>query len=293
MVRAQYFAHIKAIPIHKVEIVDDALVERFLQAVHAHYGHDFRHYARTHVKRRLLAHMGQSGYSNIADMQHALLLDRERMDALVRDLSIPVTEMFRDPEFFQAVRERVLPLLRTWPHIRIWHAGCSTGEEVYSMAMILKEAGLYDRSLIYATDMNQRSLDTAAAGIYPLEAVQNHVRNYQLSGATGSFSDHCLAHYGSAIMDRSLKKNIVWAQHNLATDSDFAEVHMVVCRNVLIYFDRQLQERVHGLFFRSLVKGGLICLGAKDSITYSGYADKYEHLDKKQRIYRKKYGAQE
>jgi len=273
------------------DIVDDTQTDLFLEAIYDRYGHDFRQYARTHVKRRLLAHMRQAGYSTIPDMQRALLHDRERMEAWVRDLSIPVTEMFRDPEFFQAVRERVLPLLRTWAHVRIWHAGCSTGEEVYSMAMLLKEAGLYDRTLIYATDMNQRSLEKATEGIYPLEAVQGHAINYQRSGATGSFADHCLARYGSAIMDRSLKKNIVWAQHNLATDSDFAEVHMVVCRNVLIYFDRHLQERVHGLFFRSLVKGGLLCLGAKESITYSGYGDRYEMLDKRQRIYRKKYGT--
>jgi chemotaxis protein methyltransferase CheR len=273
------------------EIVDDTQVDQFLEAVYERYGHDFRHYARTHVKRRLAAHMRQTGYSTIPEMQRVLLHDRDRLEAWVRDFSIPVTEMFRDPEFFHAVRECVLPLLRTWAHIRIWHAGCSTGEEVYSMAMLLKEAGLYERSLIYATDMNQRSLDTAAAGIYPLEAVQGHARNYQRSGAKGSFADHCLARYGSAIMDRSLKKNIVWGQHNLATDSDFAEVQMVVCRNVLIYFDRHLQHRVHDLFHRSLVNGGLLCLGAKESITYSGYSDRYETLDRRQRIYRKKYGA--
>lgn len=271
------------------ETIDD--LEPLLEALYDRYGHDFRHYARAHVKRRIEAHMRNAGYDSFSRLQQEVLARRERAEALVQDLTITVTEMFRDPDFHRAVRERVLPLLCTWPHIRIWHAGCSTGEEVYSMAMLLKEAGLHERALIYATDLNQRALERAEEGIYSLTAMQAHARNYQRSGATGSFSDHCTARYGSAIMDRSLRKNIVWAQHNLATDSDFAEVQMVVCRNVLIYFNKQLQQRVHGLFHRSLVNGGVLCLGAKETVDHSGLEHRYEPVDKRQRIYRKKYQA--
>jgi chemotaxis protein methyltransferase CheR len=274
-----------------VETVDDTEVDLLLQAIYDRYGYDFRQYARAHLKRRIAAHMRLAGYRGVPMMRKALLQDPERVEAWVRDLSITVTEMFRDPEFYRSLRERVLPLLRTWGFIRIWHAGCSTGEEVYSMAILLKEAGLYDRALIYATDMNQYALERAQEGIYPLDAVQEFTRNYQRSGGSGSFSDHCLARYGSAIMDVSLRKNIVWAQHNLATDSDFAEVQLVVCRNVLIYFDRQLQHRAHSLFFQSLVSGGILCLGAKETVTSSGHEERYEPIDKRQRIYRKKYGV--
>src|SRR5690606_24529980 len=206
------------------ETVDDLAL--LLEALYDRFGHDFRHYARARVKRRIAAHMRNVGYDSLSRLQQDVLARRERAEALVQDLTITVTEMFRAPDFHRAAREPVLPLPCTWPHIRIWHAGCATGEEVYSMAMLLKEAGLYDRALIYATDLNQRALERAEEGIYPLTAMQAHARNYQRSGATGSFSDHCTARYGSAIMDRSLRKNIVWAQHNLATDSDFAEVQL-------------------------------------------------------------------
>jgi chemotaxis protein methyltransferase CheR len=217
------------------------------------------------------------------------LSDTRFAACLLRDLSINVTEMFRDPGFYRAVREKVIPLLRTWSYVKIWHAGCSTGEEVYSMAILLQEEGLYDRVRIYATDFNQVVLEQAKAGIYPAERMKSYAWNYQRSGAKAAFADYYHAQYDSAIMDLSLKKNIVWANHNLVTDSDFAETHMVVCRNVLIYFNSDLQNKVYGLFNGSLVKGGVLCLGRKESLRFSNYSDRYSDMDKDQKIYRKNY----
>jgi chemotaxis protein methyltransferase CheR len=271
---------------------EDAEIVLLLNTLFERYGYDFRQYSRAHIKRRIIGHMRVSGHPDIASLRHEVYHDLQRAGALLEGLSITVTEMFRDPDFYRMVRERVVPMLRTWSHIKIWHAGCATGEEVYSMAILLKEEGLYDRTQIYATDLNQRALEQAAEGIYPLEVMKGHARNYQRSGATGSFTDHCLARYGSAIMDGSLKRNILWSSHNLVTDSDFAEVQMVVCRNVMIYFDRTLQQRVHGLFHRSLVNGGVLCLGAKETIDHSGYEASYEAVDRRQRIFRKKYPGQ-
>ena len=233
--------------------------------------------------------MLQAGYASLQLMREKVLTDKASAALLVQDLSITVTEMFRDPDFYRSVRDLVVPLLRTWSHIRIWHAGCSTGEEVYSMAIILKEEGLYDRARIYATDMNQRALEQAREGIYPIHAIREYSRNYLRTGPKGSFADHCLANYGSAIMDKSLKKNIVWADHNLVTDSDFAEVQMVVCRNVMIYFNRDLQQHVHRMFHKSLVNGGILCLGAKETLDHTEDRQNYSVVDKRYRIYRKKY----
>ncbi len=271
-------------------VVDEEL-ELLLEAIYKQYGHDYRDYSRAHIRRRLNNHMRLAGYDTMADLQELVLNDRNRASALLQDLSITVTEMFRDPDFYRAVREKVVPMLRTWSHIRIWHAGCSTGEEVYSMAILLKEAGLYERARIYATDMNPKALERAAEGIYPLDKIRGYSRNYQRSGAAGSFAEHCLAGYGSAIMDQSLKKNIVWAEHNLVTDSDFAEVQMVVCRNVMIYFNRKLQHRVHAMFKKSLVNGGILCLGAKESIEHTDQHQNYTAIDQRHKIYKKKYSA--
>jgi chemotaxis protein methyltransferase CheR len=271
--------------------LDEAEIARLLDTLFHRFGYDFRQYSPAHVKRRIMNHMRLAGHTHIDRLQHALMHDAGVAQRLLQDLSITVTEMFRDPDFYRAVREQVVPLLRTWSFIRLWHAGCATGEEVYSMAILLKEEGLYDRVQIYATDMNHQALTQAREGIYPLEVMQRYTRNYQRSGAKGSFSDHCHARYGSAIMDQALKKNIVWADHNLVTDSDFAEVQMVVCRNVLIYFNRDLQHHVHALFLRSLVHGGVLCLGTKETIDLMDHQHQYETLNKQQRIYKRKYHA--
>jgi chemotaxis protein methyltransferase CheR len=197
--------------------------------------------------------------------------------------------MFRDPLFYKSLRENVIPVLQTYPFFKIWHAGCSTGEEVYSMAILLKEAGLYDRSTIYATDFNQDVLNRAKEGIFSNSLMKDYTNNYRLSGGKEAFSEYYTSHYDHVIMNKSLKKNIVWANHNLVTDSVFAEVQMIICRNVLIYFDRDLQNKVHRLFYDSLVGGGILCLGAKESLRFTELFERYLVIDKKYRVFKKKF----
>jgi len=268
----------------------DTEIDALLIAIEQAYGYDFSNYSRAHIRRRVQNRLKLSGIDSVSQLQHMVLYDNEFAIIFLHDLSIRVTEMFRDPEFYLAVRELVIPLLKTWSHLRIWHAGCSTGEEVYSMAILLKEEGLYDRVQIYATDFNHKALEQAKAGIYRRDQIKLYARNYQNSGAKGSFSDYYYADHDAAIMDRDLKKNIIWANHNLVTDSDFAEMHMILCRNVMIYFNRDLQRRVHGLFHKSLVNGGVLGLGSRETIQFSSHEKAYEPIDKKLRIYKKRYG---
>lgn len=264
-------------------------IQSLLESLYQLYGYDFRDYSRAHVRRRLSQRLRLCGFENFRQIEERLKSDKEFTTSLLKDLSINVTEMFRDPDFYLAIRSKVVALLRTWSFIRIWHAGCSTGEEVYSMAILLKEEGVYERTQIYATDFNQFALQQAKDGIYAAENMKMYARNYQLAGAKGDFSDYYHAQYDSAIMSSELKKNIVWAHHNLVTDSDFVEVHMVVCRNVLIYFNSDLQNRVYDLFSRSLVNGGVLCLGKKETLRFSDQAANFSELDPKQKIYKKKY----
>jgi len=271
----------------------DLEIHLLLEAVYSRYGYDFREYAGEHIKRRLLHRMHLSGLKSISMLQHEVLHDEEFAGMLLQDLSITVTEMFRDPDFYSALRQHVIPLLATWSHLRIWHAGCATGEEVYSMAILLREEGLYDRVQIYATDINQRALHQAKEGIFPAESMKKYAASYRQSGAKGDFSNYYLARYDSAIMDQSLKKNIVWANHNLAMDSDFAEMHMIVCRNVLIYFNPDLQRKVHNLFCRSLVNGGVLCLGSKEDIRFTDLGNRFDTMSGLRYIYKKKYITKE
>lgn len=267
----------------------DLEIEILLQAIFNRYGYDFRDYSKAHVRRRILNRMQLAHLPSISMLQHKVLHEPDFAGLLLSDLSINVTEMFRDPAFYQAVRQEVIPLLKTWSYIKIWHAGCSTGEEVYSMAILLKEEGLLDKVQIYATDFNQHALDRAKEGIYPVASMKKYAQNYQNSGPRAAFSDYYHARYDAAIMDASLKKNIVWANHNLVTDSDFTETQLIVCRNVLIYFNERLQNKVHGLFHSSLVNGGILCLGNKESMRYTDYQVDFEELNKTQKIYKKKY----
>lgn len=260
-----------------------------LQAVYQKYGYDFRQYSQAHIRRRITNRMAMSGLEDISQMQFKVLNDETFASELLQDLSITVTEMFRDPGFYRSLRENVIPVLKTYPFIKIWHAGCSTGEEAYSMAIIMQEEGLYDRTTIYATDFNQRALNRAKEGIFSNAMIKEYTTNYQLSGGIESFSNYYTSNYDSVIMNQSLKKNMVWANHNLVTDSVFAEVHMVLCRNVLIYFDNNLQNKVQKIFYNSLINGGVLCLGSKESIRFTDLHDKYTELDKKQRIFKKKY----
>jgi chemotaxis protein methyltransferase CheR len=260
-----------------------------LDAISQKYGYDFRQYSEAHIRRRILNRMVLSGLQNAADLQYRVLHDKQFAAQLLQDLSITVTEMFRDPDFYKSMREKVIPILKTYSFIKLWHAGCSTGEEAYSMAILLKEEDLYDRTTIYATDFNQQAIDAAKQGIFSTAMIKEYTVNYQKSGGHKAFSDYYTSHYDMAIMDQSLKKNIVWANHNLVTDSAFAEVHLILCRNVLIYFNKDLQNRVQKIFFDSLVNGGMLCLGIKESLRFCDFAQGYTELDKRQKIFKKKY----
>jgi len=272
---------------NKNQIINIEL-DLILEAIFIKYGYDFRNYSKAHVKRRLLNRLVTSNLSSLSEMQHKVLREPEFFEMLLRDLSINVTEMFRDPSFYKALREEVIPVLKTYPFIKIWHAGCSTGEEVYSFAVLLKEEGLYDRAQIYATDFNHDVLDIAKKGIYPIDRIKEFTANYQAAGGTQSFSDYYMANYNSVIFDKSLKKNLIFAEHNLVTDSVFAEVNLVICRNVLIYFNKDLQNRVISLFYDSLNNGGYLALGSKETIQFTSKATKFDTVNSKEKIYKKK-----
>lgn len=264
-------------------------ISLLLEAFYHKYGYDFRQYSRAHIRRRIMSRMGLTGISDVALIQSKVLNDQTFAYELLQDLSITVTEMFRDQEFYKSVRKNVIPVLKTYPFIKIWHAGCATGQEAYSMAIILKEEGLYDRTTIYATDFNQQALDRAKEGIFSNAMMEEYALNYQLSGGIASFSDYFTFNYDRGIINQSLKKNIVWANHNLVTDSVFAEMNMIICRNVLIYFDINLQNKVQKLLYESLIPGGILGLGLKESLRFTDYSEKYTELDKKLRLFKKKY----
>jgi chemotaxis protein methyltransferase CheR len=262
-------------------------IDLLLEAMYRRYGFDFRQYAVASLKRRLWRRLLAEGLSTISELQARLLHDPACMERLLLDLSINVTSMFRDPTFYAAFREKVVPMLRTYPFTRIWCAGCSTGEEVYSLAILLEEEGLYARTRIYATDINENVLATAREGVFPLAKMQQYTQNYIRGGGKHDFSRYYVAAYDAAQFSRSLLENVVFAQHNLAMDRAFNEFNAIICRNVMIYFDKTLQERVHTLFHESLDTFGILALGHKESILFTPFADAYEELDAAERIYRK------
>jgi chemotaxis protein methyltransferase CheR len=267
--------------------IQDIEIKLLLQAVYLKYGYDFSNYSKTHLKRRIINRLNLSELNTITEMQNKILWDKEFYSVFMQDLSINVTEMFRDPEFYLKFRKKIIPELSTYAHIKIWHAGCSTGEEVYSLAIMLKEENILHKTQIYATDFNKRVLELAKQGIYSKKEMELNSRNYVESGGKSMLSDYYTSKYGSVLFDKSLSKNIVFADHNLVTDGVFAEVHLVFCRNVLIYFDKTLQNRVLGLFTNSLTKRGILCLGTKESLRFSDYENNFEIVDKKNRIYKK------
>lgn len=262
-------------------------IDLLLEGVHRLYGYDFRNYARASLTRRVWHHIHAENLKSISALQEKILHDRSCFERFVQNLSIPVTEMFRDPQLFRMFREKVIPLLRTYPYIRIWHAGCSTGEEVYSMAILLHEEGLLDKARIYATDMNNRSLQQAREGVFGIDRMQLYTKNYLEAGGTRSFSEYYTAKYQSVIFHPFLRKHIIFAEHNLATDRSFNEFNVIFCRNVMIYFDDKLRERVHGLFHESLSRFGILVLGSKESMQFTGFSDSYEPLDRIEKVYRK------
>ena len=262
-------------------------IELLLEGVYRHYGFDFRSYAYASIRRRLWKRVDGEELRSISELQARILHDQDAMERLLLDLSVNVTAMFRDPSFYKEFREQVVPLLRTYPFIRIWHAGCSTGEEVFSMAILLEEEGLYDRARLYATDINDVVLQRARQGIFPLDRMQEYTENYLRAGGTRSFSEYYTAKYDGALFTPALTRNIVFSQHNLVTDRSFSEFHVIFCRNVLIYFDKALQNRVHSLFYDSLVMFGVLALGSKESLKFSKYEPCYEKVSVSEKLYRK------
>ena len=258
-----------------------------LEAIFRRYGFDFRQYARASLKRRLWRRVHAEGLTTISGLQEKVLHDPACMERLLLDLSINVTAMFRDPTFYTAFREKVVPLLRTYPFTRIWNAGCSTGEETYSLAILLHEEGVLERCRIYATDINEAVLEQARTGVYALDKMRDYTQNYIRAGGTRSFSEYYVAKYDGAQFSRSLVDNVVFAQHNLVSDRSFNEFNVIVCRNVMIYFDRLLQDKVHDLFYESLAMLGVLALGHKESIRFTRHVESYEELDALEKLYRK------
>jgi chemotaxis protein methyltransferase CheR len=265
----------------------DSELQQLMEAIYLHYSYDFRDYSGASQKRRIGQALAHLSCPTIAALQAGVLRDPGMFAQLLQYLTIPVSEMFRDPTFFLALREQVIPRLHTYPSIKVWIAGCSTGEEVYSLAIVLKEEGLLERTQIYATDINPNALDKARQGIVPVGSIKSHTANYQKSGGKQAFSDYYCAAYDAAILDKSLRENITFADHSLATDSVFSETQLVLCRNVLIYFNQKLQNRALGLFHESLSHRGLLGLGRKESIDFSGYATRFEPVVQPERIFRK------
>jgi len=263
-------------------------IDLLLDAVFKKYGYDFRNYSRASIERRIRQFIPKSGCQSILEIVEKLLRDEPFFFRMVREFSITVTEMFRDPHVYANLRQNVIPLLDTHPFIKIWHAGCATGEEAYSLAIVLKEEGLYNRATLFVTDFNDEALEYAKHGIYPINRIKDATRNYIAAGGNTSFSKYYHAHSNSIAVDSELRKNMTFANYNLVTDSVFGEMNLILCRNVLIYFDRELQNRVLELFTESLCRGGFLCLGTKESLLFSSVCDQFDVIDDKAKIYKKK-----
>jgi chemotaxis protein methyltransferase CheR len=275
---------VRALPINDFDIELQLLID----AIYLKYHYDFRGYARASLKRRLRTAMGRFGCETLSRLQDKVLHEPSTFPALLSYLTVQVSEMFRDPAYFDTLRKKVVPLLRTYPSLRVWVAGCSSGEEVYSMAILLREEGLLARTLIYATDINAQALEQAESGVYSVDRIAGFSDSYRRAGGRASLSEYYTAAYGRAVFDKSLRENIVFSDHSLATDSVFAEVQLVSCRNVLIYFDRVLQDRALGLFRDALVRRGFLGVGSKESLRFSQHAGAFDELDRQERIYQKR-----
>lgn len=267
--------------------IDDVELKLLVEAIYHAYHYDFRRYARASLRRRLAAAMTHFGCATLSQLQDRLLHESEVFAQLLEYLTVQVSDMFRDPSYFRALREKVVPLLRTYPSLKVWIAGCSSGEEAYSMAILLREEGLLERSLIYATDINPSALRRAEAGVYDAAKVPDFSANHRLSGARSSLSDYYSAAYDRIILDKRLRRHIVFSDHSLATDSVFAEVQLVSCRNVLIYFDRELQCRALDLFHDALCRKGFLGIGLRESLRFSSHADTFAEFAREDRIYQK------
>jgi chemotaxis protein methyltransferase CheR len=270
------------------EKLEDLELRLLLEALFSAYHYDFRAYAMAGMKRRVLQALPQFGCGTISELQHRVLHDPDVLPRLIPLLTVQVTEMFRDPGYFRAFRELVVPHLRTFPSLKVWIAGCSSGEELYSFAILFREEQLEERTIFYATDINRAALKKAEMGRYDLDLIAGFTENHRLSGGRTSLSDYYTASYDAALFDRTLRSRVVFSDHSLASDAVFAEVHVVSCRNVLIYFDRELQDRAFGLFRDSLVHNGFLGLGSKESVKFSQHATAFTEFCAPHRIYRRK-----
>ena len=265
----------------KVEDIEILLLE----ALFVRYHYDFRNYSMASIKRRLRQARQQMGFATFSAMQEQVLHEPAMLPHLLRYLTVQVSEMFRDPSYFRAIREKVVPHLKTYPSLKVWIAGCSEGEELYSLVILFREEGLEERTIFYATDINQDALHAAEAGVYAIDRIPLFTENHRKSGGRSSLSDYYQAAYGKASFDRTLRRNVVFSDHSLVTDAVFAEMHLISCRNVLIYFDRDLQDRALGLFEDSLARKGFLGLGAKESLRFSHHGDGFEDFVREEKIY--------
>ncbi|CAN5552583.1 protein-glutamate O-methyltransferase CheR [soil metagenome] len=267
--------------------IESIEIDLLLDGIYRRYGYDFRKYAAASIRRRIWKFAEQEKLATISAVQEAVLHEATIMDRFVLSLTVNVTTMFRDPAFFQALRTEVIPILKTYPMIRIWDAGCATGEEAYSMAIVLKEEGIYDRCRIYATDMNEDVLRKAKSGIFPLAHMKEFTDNYMQSGGKNSFSQYYTAKYDYAIINQELRQNIIFAQHNLVTDKSFNEFNLVLIRNVLIYFNEELRGKVLDLLHESMASFGILALGKRESLSSSKLESAYEVLDSAMKLYKR------
>jgi chemotaxis protein methyltransferase CheR len=274
-------------PDHSEEANFDIELKLLLEAIYLKYQHDFRHYSVSSLRRRLTQALTDLGFKTLSQLQERILRDATLFSRLFQYLTVQVSEMFRDPTYFRAIREQVVPILQTYPSIKVWVAGCSTGEELWSLAILFAEENIAERTVLYATDINADALRQAESGIYPLDRLKNFSQNYLAAGGKRSLSDYYHAAYGAAKFSQTLKSRVVFADHSLATDSVFLEAHLVSCRNVLIYFDRGLQDRALGLFNESLVRRGFLGLGSKESLRFSSQATSFSEFDARERLYQK------
>lgn len=268
-------------------MLEDIEIELLLEGLYRAYGFDFRDYSRASLKRRIVELMRNEKLGTVSLFQDKVLHDSACLERLLLGLSVHATSMFRDPSFYSTFRKQVVPLLRTYPTVQIWVAGCSTGEEVYSLAILLEEERLYNRCRIYATDISQAVLRKARDGIFPLSAMREYTNNYHQAGGVHEFSDYYTAQYDSVIFSSSLKSNVVFSEHNLATDGSFNEFQVILCRNVMIYFNKDLQARVHNLLYDSLSMFGVFGIGNKESLKFTPRAEFYQHLNDRDKLYRK------
>lgn len=272
------------------EKVEDIEIRLLLEALFLKYHYDFRNYAMASIKRRLRQARQQMGLTTFSAMQDRLLHDPSMVQRLLGYLTIQVSEMFRDPTYFKAIREQVVPHLRTYPSLKVWVAGCSEGEELYSLVILFREEGLEDRTIFYATDINHQALEAAEAGVYPIDRVQLYTDNHRRSGGKSSLSEYYQAAYGRVSFDRTLRRNVVFSDHSLVSDAVFGEMNLISCRNVMIYFDRALQDRAIGLFSESLPRKGFLGIGSKESLRFSTHGAAFIDFVQEEKLYQKASG---